>query len=86
MDGLDWIGLSYTAVTPRASLQSDAKKTVGTNHHFATRPPQPLILPKEATPEIILQIDVHLFSSHLLFWSKSCDIPCMVFLDLLNQN
>ena len=22
--GLDWIGLSYTAVTPRASLQSDA--------------------------------------------------------------
>ena len=26
MDGLDWIGLSYTAVTPRASLQSDANK------------------------------------------------------------
>ena len=25
-DGLDWIGLSYTAVTPRASLQSDANK------------------------------------------------------------
>ena len=24
MDGLDWIGLSYTAVTPRASLTSDA--------------------------------------------------------------
>ena len=24
MDGLDGIGLSYTAVTPRASLQSDA--------------------------------------------------------------
>ena len=25
-DGLDWMdGLSYTAVTPRASLQSDAK-------------------------------------------------------------
>ena len=26
LDGLDWIGLSYTAVTPRASLKSDAKK------------------------------------------------------------
>ena len=25
MSGLDGIGLSYTAVTPRASLQSDAK-------------------------------------------------------------
>ena len=27
MDGLDWIGLSYTAVTPRASLTSDAKNS-----------------------------------------------------------
>ena len=27
LDGLDWMdGLSYTAVTPRASLQSDAKR------------------------------------------------------------
>ena len=26
MSGLDGIGLSYTAVTPRASLQSDANK------------------------------------------------------------
>ena len=24
MDGMGWMGLSYTAVTPRASLQSDA--------------------------------------------------------------
>ena len=33
--GLDWMdGLSYTAVTARASFQSDAKKSVGLNPSF----------------------------------------------------
>ena len=32
MDGLD--GLSYTTVTPRASLQSDAKNILGNLYDF----------------------------------------------------
>ena len=40
------------------------KKPVGTDQHFATRPPQPPILPKEGTPEIIL----HLMFLQLIFF------------------
>ena len=54
------------------------KKPVGTDHHFATRPPQPPILQKVATPVQIYSLEVILEEgkSHI----RSYKIPYFILL------
>ena len=63
MDGLDWMGwLSYTAVKPRASLQSDADKTIrdggsaATQYHFSTEPLGDELIRRHTVPDQKLNI------------------------------